>query len=133
MLEKKDDNMINDWKSYPGLALIITMAREVLDTGKTTQIEKLTKLMHTIAILIGEKVNSNNHNISKECSRAISDMVLWDTKVITSQNTWPSRYYYSFIQLFSDPKENLRPRHWYMNIWEARPVAKWNNFLVKES
>ena len=23
MLEKKDDNMINDWKSYPGLALII--------------------------------------------------------------------------------------------------------------
>ena len=45
MLAKKDDNMINEWKSYPGLAPIISMAREVLDTGKTTQIEKLTKLM----------------------------------------------------------------------------------------
>ena len=71
MQEKKDDIMINDWKSYPGLALIITMAREILDTGKTTQIEELTKLMlgheiqqsapliATIAILIGDKVNLN--------------------------------------------------------------------------
>ena len=103
MLAKKDDNMIKEWKSYPGLAPIISMAREVLDTGKTTQIEKLTKLMQcheiqqsalliaTIAILIGEKVNSNNLNISKECSRAISDMILWDTPVVTSRDTWPSR------------------------------------------
>ena len=71
MLAKKDDNMINEWKPYPGLAPFITMAGEVLNTGKTTQIEKLTKLMQgheiqqsapliaTIAILIGEKVNSN--------------------------------------------------------------------------
>ena len=97
-MAKKDDNMINEWKSYQGLAPNITMAREVLDTGKTTQIEKLTELMQgheiqqsaplisTIAILIGEKVNSNNLNISKECSRAISDMI-WDTTVVTSKNT----------------------------------------------
>ena len=45
MPAKKDDKMINEWKSYPDLAPTITMAREVLNTGKTTQIEKLTKLM----------------------------------------------------------------------------------------
>ena len=35
MLEKKkeDDSMIKDWKSYPGLAVVIAMAREIMDTG----------------------------------------------------------------------------------------------------
>ena len=71
MLEKKDDNLINEWKSYPGLALIITMAVKLIDTGQTTQLEELTELMlgneskqsspliASIAILIGDKVNSN--------------------------------------------------------------------------
>ena len=113
---------INDGKSYPGLALIITMAREVLDTGKTTQIEKLTKLMQgheiqqsapliaTIAILIGEKVNLNNLSISKECSRALGDMILWNTPFITSKDMWPPRHHYSFMQIFSDPKEKLETK-----------------------
>ena len=47
------------------------MAKEILDNGKTTQIEELTELMlgheiqqsapliASIAILIGDKVNSN--------------------------------------------------------------------------
>ena len=94
MLEKKNDSMIKDWKSYPGLALIIDMAREILDTGHTTQLEELTELMlgyeiqqyapliASIAILIGDKVNSNCLNISKECNKALSDIILWDAKVI---------------------------------------------------
>ena len=45
MLAKKDDKMINDWKSYPGLAPIINMTREIIETGEKMQIEKLTKLM----------------------------------------------------------------------------------------
>ena len=95
----KNENMINKWKSYPGLAPIITMAREILDNGKTMQIEKLTKLMQSHEIqqsapLIAtiEKVYSNNLSNSKECSRAIGDMILWDTPVVTSRDTWPSRY-----------------------------------------
>ena len=30
MLAKKDDRKINSWKSYPGLATIISMAKEIL-------------------------------------------------------------------------------------------------------
>ena len=115
------------------------MAKEILDNGKTTQIEELTKLMlgyeiqesapllATIAILIGEKVNSNCLTISKECSKALSDIILWDTKVITSQNTWPSRYYYSFVQLFSDPKEKIEAKalvHEYLGNKASREMEQ---------
>ena len=139
MLAKKDDNMINDWKSYPGLAPIINMAREIIETGEKMQIEKLTKLMQghesqqfaplitTIAILIGEKVNLNNLSISKECSRAIGDMIIWDTPVVTSRDTWPSRYHYSFMQIFSDPKEKLETKtlvHGYLGNKASREMKQ---------
>ena len=72
MLEKKkeDDSMIKDWKSYPGLAVIITMAREIMNTGQTTHLEELIELMlghetqqsapliASISILIRDKVSS---------------------------------------------------------------------------
>ena len=45
MLAKKDDRKINSWKSYPGIATIISMAREIVETGEKKQIEKLVKLM----------------------------------------------------------------------------------------
>ena len=45
MLEKKNDSMIKDWKSYPGLADVITMAREIMNTGQTTHLEELIELM----------------------------------------------------------------------------------------
>ena len=54
MLEKKDDNMINDWKSYPGLALIIAMAREILDTGKTTEEKKFSWVFDHIPVKSAE-------------------------------------------------------------------------------
>ena len=64
-------------------------------------------LITTIAILVGEKMDSNCLSISKECSRALGDMILWNTPVITSKYTWPTRHQYSFMQIFSDPKEML--------------------------
>ena len=97
MLAKKEDRKINSWKSYPGLATIISMAREIVETGEKKQIEKLVKLMQghesqqsatiitTIAILVGEKMDSNNLSVSKECSRALGDIILWNTPVITSK------------------------------------------------
>ena len=47
MLEKKkeNDSMIKDWKSYPGLAVVIAMAREIMNTGQTTHLEELIELM----------------------------------------------------------------------------------------
>ena len=98
------------------------MAREIMNTGQTTHFEELIELMlghetqqsvpliDSIAILIGDKVNSNYLSISKECNKALSDIILWDIKVITSKDTWPSRYCHSFIQLFSDPKERIETK-----------------------
>ena len=120
----KEDRKIDSWKSYPGLATIISMAREIVETGEKRQIEKLVKLMQghesqqsatiiaTIAILIGEKMETKEISVSKECSRALGDIMLWDTPVITSRDTWPSRHQYSFMQIFSDPEEMLE----YMDI-----------------
>ena len=45
ILAKKEDRKINDWKSYPGLYNIIDMAREIVETGKKEQIEKLAEMM----------------------------------------------------------------------------------------
>ena len=47
MLEKKkeDDSMIKDWKSYPGLAVVIAMAREIMNTRQTTHLKELIELM----------------------------------------------------------------------------------------
>ena len=111
--------MIKDWKSNPGLAVVITMAREIMNTGQTTHLEELIELMlghetqqsapliASIAILIGDKVSSKYLTISQECNKALSDIILWDIKVITSKDIWPSSYSNSFIQLFSDPQREV--------------------------
>ena len=95
MPAKKEDKKIDSWKSYPGLATIISMAREIIETGEKRQIEKLVKLMQghesqqsatiiaTIAILIGEKMETKEFSVSKECSRVLGDIMLWNTPVIT--------------------------------------------------
>ena len=89
MLKKKDDSMIKNWKSYPGLAVVIDMAGEIMDTGQTIHLEELIELMlghetqqsapliASMAILKGDKVSSNYLTISQECNKALSDIILW--------------------------------------------------------
>ena len=142
ILAKKEDRKINSWKSYPGLANIINMAREVVETGEKKQIEKLVKLMQvhesqqsativiTVAILVGEKMDLEEINVSKECSRALGDIMLWDTPVITTRDTWPSRHQYSFMQIFSDPEEMLETKmvvHGYLGNKASREMEQFNS------
>ena len=47
-------------------------------------------LIASMAILIGDKVSSNYLTTSQECNKALSDIILWDIKVIASKDTWPS-------------------------------------------
>ena len=113
------------------------MAREIVETGEKKQIEKLVKLMQshesrqsaplitTIAILVGEKMVSNNLSVNKECSRALGDIILWNTPVITSKDTWPHRHHYSFMQIFSDPEEMLETKmlvHGYLGNKASREM-----------
>ena len=63
--KKEKDNMIMNWISYPGLAPIISEARNIVETGQITNIEKLIESMKShenqpsapivtsIAVLIG--------------------------------------------------------------------------------
>ena len=40
-IKKEDDDMIINWKSYPGLAPIISKARNMIETGQMTNLEEL--------------------------------------------------------------------------------------------
>ena len=69
--------------SFPGLRLIITMAREILETGKKEHIEEITKLMlgheiqqsasvvSSIAVILGHMIENLNIQISNECNRKL--------------------------------------------------------------
>ena len=86
ILTKKEDRKINDWRSYPGLDNIIDTAREIIETGKKEQIEKLAELMQghesqqsativaTIPIFVGNKMDTERISVSEECLRAFCDM-----------------------------------------------------------
>ena len=103
ILAKKEDRKIDDWKSYPGISNIVDMARDITENGKEDHIKELATLMQchesqqsagvvaTIAILIGNKINVDGMNIDEECRKAIGDVILWDTPVITNRDAWPSR------------------------------------------
>ena len=68
ILKKKEDRKINDWKSYPGVSKIISMARDMIDNGNKDHIDEVATLMQchesqqsaaiiaTIAIIIGNKM-----------------------------------------------------------------------------
>ena len=94
ILKRGKDEHIQDWKSYPGVKKIIDMAREMITTGDMKNIDKLATMMQchesqqsasiiaTVAIIIGNKMNSKEMNVDEEYRRAIGDIILWDTPVI---------------------------------------------------
>ena len=45
IFERKQDGKINDWKSYPGIGKIIDMARDMIENGNKTEIDKLATMM----------------------------------------------------------------------------------------
>ena len=88
------DKHIQDWKSYPGVKKIIDIAREMITTGDMKNIDKLATMMQchesqqsasiiaTVAIIIGNQMNSKEMNVDEEYRRAIGDIILWDTPVL---------------------------------------------------
>ena len=98
ILKRKEDRRINDWKSYPGVSKIIDMARDMIENGNKNEIDKLATMMQchesqqsaaiiaTIAIIIGNKMNTEAMNIDEKYRRAIGDIILWDTPVITDKD-----------------------------------------------
>ena len=74
------------------------MARDITENGKEDHIKELATLMQchesqqsaaavaTIAILIGNKINTDGMNIDVECQTVIGDVILWDTPVIMNRD-----------------------------------------------
>ena len=74
------------------------MARDMITNGNMKNIDKLARMMQchesqhsasiisTIAIIIGNKMNSKEMNVDKKYRRAIGDIILWNTPVIKDEN-----------------------------------------------
>ena len=98
ILQRGKDDHIQDWKSYPGLEKIIDMARDMTTTGNMRNIDILATMMQchesqqsasiitTVAIIIGNKMNSKEINVDEKYRRAIGDIILWSTPVIKDEN-----------------------------------------------
>ena len=43
----------------------------------------------TIAVIIGNKMNSKEMNVDEKYRRAIGDIILWNTPLIKDKNGWP--------------------------------------------
>ena len=98
IFERKQDGKINDWKSYPGIGKIIDMAWDMVENGTKDNIDKLTTMMQfhesqqsaaviaMIGIIIGNKINTEAMNVDERYRRAIGDIILWNTPVITDKD-----------------------------------------------
>ena len=55
-------------------------------------------------------MNAEAMDIDERYLRAIGDVILWDTPVITNKDAWPTRQKYSFMQIFKDSEEMLETK-----------------------
>ena len=84
-------------------------------------------LVASISTLIGNIIKSKQLNISQSCNMALSDIILWEVRLITDKDTWPSRRHYSFIQLFSDPVDRIEVKgivHGYLGSIASREMEQ---------
>ena len=131
--------MIQGWKSYPGMAYIISKARQVVQTGELTNIEELVKVMRghesqqsapiiaLIATLLDQNISARHIEVKQSVSTGLADIMLWDVRLITSKDMWPTRRHYSFIHLFSDPTERVEAKgivHGYLGRMASREIEQ---------
>ena len=115
------------------------MARDMVINGNKKNIDKLATMMQchesqqsasiiaTIAIIIGNKMNSKEMNVDEKYRRAIGDIILWNTPVIKDKNGWPKRKKYSFMQLFSDPEHRIETKmivHGYLGYKDSKEMEQ---------
>ena len=77
ILRKKDNNKIQQWKTYPGVEKMINMAREILEKDDTSNVEELAGLLQahesqqsatiaaTIAVLVGHRLDNKTDKSSR--------------------------------------------------------------------
>ena len=89
--------------------------------------QQSASIIATIAIIIGNKMNTKEMNVDEKYRRAIGDIILWNTPVIKDKNGWPERKKYSFMQLFSDPEHRIETKmivHGYLGYKASKEMEQ---------
>ena len=135
--ERKEDQKINDWKSFPGLSFIISQARRLIKTGDLTKMEDIVKAMEghrsqqtapivaSIAIIVSKNIESRNSRLNQSVNRRLTEVTLWDVELVSSSETWPTRRYYSFPSLFPTSTERIEAKkavHGYLGRIASREM-----------
>ena len=137
--EGKDDKMILEWEQGSDMNNIISEARHMIQTGELSEIESVVKVMKrqenqhsasviaSIATLLGQNISARHIEVKQSVSTGLADIMLWDVRLITSKDTWPTRRHYSFLHLFSDPTERVEAKgivHGYLGRMASREMEQ---------
>lgn len=100
ILRRKENEELQNWKSYPGLENIVRLARDVVENNARDNIVKLIEMMKshesqqtapiiaTIAMLIGSKLKDE---VTREIRISVGDIISWDVPIIKHKKDWPQR------------------------------------------
>merc|ERR1711873_308232 len=100
ILRRKDNEEMQEWKSYPGMEKIVRISRNIIENKEVERLMELIKIMRvhesqqtapivaTIALLVGNAVKDI---VSKEVGLLIGDIIRWDVEIIKRRTEWPKR------------------------------------------
>ena len=134
ILRRKENEELQDWKSYPGIENIVRMAWDVVENNARNEIVKLIEMMKThesqqtapiiatIAMIIGSKLKNE---VTKEIRESVGDIISWDVPIIKSKKDWPKRRKYMTKIIYeSDEDEEKMKRivHGYLGEKASREM-----------
>merc|ERR1712198_361336 len=114
ILRRKDNEELQEWKSYPGMEKIVRISRDIIEKNEMDKLMELIKIMRvhenqqsapivaTIALLVGNRIREN---VSKDVRLLIGDIIRWDVRIIKRQDDWPIRKKFSTTMIYGSIKE----------------------------
>merc|ERR1711872_993375 len=109
ILRRKQNEAMQEWKSYPGMEKIVRLSRDIMENNDMGRLLELIKIMRvhesqqtapiiaTIALLVGNKVRDN---VSKDVGLLLSDIIRWDVILIQKKTDWPIRKKFSSTMIY---------------------------------
>ena len=114
ILRRKQNEEMQEWKSYPGMEKIVRLSRDIVENNDTGRLLELIKIMRvhesqqtapivaTIALLVGNKVRDD---VSKDVGLLLSDIIRWDVMLIKQKTDWPKRKKFSSTMIYGSIEE----------------------------
>merc|ERR1711893_71503 len=114
ILRRKDNEELQEWKSYPGMEKIVRISRDIIEKNGMEKLMELIRIMRvhesqqsapivaTIALLVG---NTIKNIVSKEVGLMIGDIIRWDVELIKRRSEWPKRRKFSSTMIYRTIEE----------------------------